>query len=87
MQVIFMDRKQAEDLLKEILDNCPALNGSTITLMPPESSDVPSKGYQIHIKPVPNEEVLCCLRGIAEKHNIALRQEKQLLSIYEPLTS
>ncbi len=83
-----MDIKQATDLLKEILDNCPILNNSTISLMSPDSSDIPSKGYQMHIKnPVPDEEALCCLRNIAEKHNIALRQEEKLLLIYKPLAS
>lgn len=82
-----MDRKRVEELLKDILDNCPVLNNSAISVMPPDSSSVVSKGYQIHIKdPALNEEALCCLRGIAEKHNTAIRQEKQQLIIYKPLT-
>lgn len=83
-----MNQKQAEDLLKEIQNSCPALKDSTIAVMPPDSSDVPSKGYQIHIKnSAPDEDTLCCLKNLAEKHNIALRQQKELLVIYKPLGS
>ena len=37
-------------LLREIVDRCPGLDGSTITLIPQKAMYPLYKGYHIHIK-------------------------------------
>lgn len=82
-----MKREEATQLLKEVVLLCDGLNEQGIMLMPPNSNNVLSHGYQLHIKTVSSSEVVECLRPVVEKHKLALSNEpeKQLLIIYRPL--
>jgi hypothetical protein len=43
-----------------------------------------STGYQVHIKTVLDSETKQQIRNIAEKHSLALKEEKGKLVIYKP---
>jgi len=55
--------------------------------MPPDSDDVLSHGYQLHIKTSLGIEHLACIEPLVKKYNLALANEptKQLLVIYRPI--
>lgn len=73
-------------LFKELFDKCPNLEGKSFVLMPPNSDDVLSKDYQIHIKTTIDEDTLLCIRKIIKRHdNIVISDQKNLLVIYGPL--
>ncbi len=81
-----MDRKQIAILFKEMFDVCPKLEGKPFVLMPPNSDDILSKDYQIHIVSELDEDTLLCIRRIVKKHgNLAITEQKNLTVIYEPL--
>jgi hypothetical protein len=81
-----MDRKQVAVLFQEMFDNCPNLEGKSFVLMPPNADNVLSKDYQIHIQSELKEDTVVCLRRIIKKHgNLAIKEEKNLVVIYEPI--
>ncbi len=85
---IVLKRSEAVALLKDIYDGCPFFDGMAISLIPPDSESVPSKGFQIHIKcSFCRDESIDCLEKIAEKHNVAIKQEDTVLIIYKPKDS
>jgi hypothetical protein len=80
-----LKRDEATSLLKEINEICDGINEQAIMLMPPNSDDVLSHGYQLHIKlPAGN---LGCIRPLIKKHGLAMAEEpeKNLLVIYRPI--
>jgi hypothetical protein len=82
-----MNRDEAVNLLKEILDTCVDLKQNGVALMPPNADDVLSKDYQIHIMGDVSKVDLSCLNQIVEKSRLSLKmfQEKMLLVIYRPI--
>jgi len=81
-----MNRNEVGLLFKELFDSCPSLEGKPFVLMPPNSDDVLSKDYQIHIRAEIDEMLLICIRKIVKKHDkYAINEQKNLLVIYEPL--
>ena len=56
-------------------------------LMAPDTDDVLSHGYQLHLKASFGEEHLMCIKPIVEEHKLAMANEptKQLLVIYKPV--
>lgn len=86
MVVAFMNRHEVAVLFKELFDSCPNLEGKSFALMPPNSDDVLSKDYQIHIKSEIDESTLLCIRRIVKAHGtLAVNEQKKLLVIYEPI--
>jgi hypothetical protein len=77
-----MDLAQIAILLREIVDICPSLDGSTVTLLPQKAK--PSfRGYHIKIKAPFLKESIGCLRKIAEGHDLVLEIKTDFIIIYE----
>ncbi len=55
-------------------------------LMPPNSDDVHSQGYQLHIKATAMDNT-ACLIPLAKKRNLEVAQDasKDLIVIYRPM--
>ena len=79
-----MKREDPTSLLREIMTVCGSMNEQAVILMPPNDDDV-LHGYQLHIKPLPDDMV--CLRPLIEKRNLKIAQEstKNLSVIYRPI--
>ena len=56
-------------LLREIVDTCPSLDGSTVTLIPQKAMFPLFKGYHINIKGNLSKESIGGLRKIVEGHD------------------
>ena len=70
-------------LLREIVDNCPDLDGSTITLIPQKAMYPLFEGYHINIKANLTKESMGCLRKIAEGHDLVMKIKVDSVVIYE----
>jgi hypothetical protein len=81
-----VNRQEAVNLLKEISDKCPAIAIYSIALMPPDSDDVLSHGFQIRIWGDIGQEI-SCLNPILEKSHLGVKalQEKKIVVIYRPM--
>ncbi len=70
-------------ILREIVDRCPSLNGSTIVLTPQKAMYPLFEGYHIHIKASLTNESLGCLRKIVEGHDLIMKIKTDGIIIYE----
>jgi hypothetical protein len=70
-------------LLREIVDRCPSLEGSTFTLVPPKAMNPLYKGYHINIKASFNDVSMGCLRKIVEGHDFVMKIKADSVIIYE----
>ncbi len=70
-------------LLREIVDRCPGLDGSTITLTPQKAIYPLFQGYHINIKANISKESMGCLRKIVEGHDLLMKTKADSLLIYE----
>jgi hypothetical protein len=70
-------------LLREIVDSCPALDGSTITLIPQKAMYPLYRGYHIVIKTDFTPTIMGCLRKIVEGHDLMLKIKTDSVIIYE----
>jgi hypothetical protein len=70
-------------LLREIVDRCPGLDGSTITLIPQKAIYPLFQGYHISIKANISQESMGCLRKIVEGHDLSMKTKADSLLIYE----
>jgi hypothetical protein len=70
-------------LLREIVDNCPDLDGSTITLTPQKAMYPLFEGYHINIKANLTKESMGCLRKIVEGHDLVMKIKVDSVVIYE----
>jgi hypothetical protein len=69
-------------LMREIVDRCPDLDGSTFTLLPQKAK--PSfRGYSINIKGVFSRENIGGLRRIVEGHDLVMDIKTDSIMIYE----
>jgi hypothetical protein len=69
-------------LLREIVDQCPSLEGATFTLLPQKVK--PSfKGYHINIKTASSKEIVGGLRRIVEGHDLVMEIKTDYIIIYE----
>jgi hypothetical protein len=84
--VKIMHFAEAAILLREIVDRCPGLNGSTITLIPQKAIYPLFKGYHINIKASCNKDDLGCLRKIVEGHDLVMKIKVDSVVIYDPRT-
>jgi hypothetical protein len=82
-----MRRDEAVNLLKEASDTCPSLGKYGVALMPPDSDDVLSHGFQIHVIGIADEATVVCLQALIDKKkdlHLKLLQERHILVIYRP---
>jgi hypothetical protein len=70
-------------LLREIVDRCPGLEGSTITLTPQKAMLHLFEGYHISIKARFTPETMGGLRRIVEGHDLAMKIKADGVLIYE----
>jgi hypothetical protein len=70
-------------LLREIVDRCPDLNGSTITLIPQKAMYPLFEGYHINIKANITKESMSCLRKIVEGHDLVMKIKTDSIVVYE----
>ncbi len=70
-------------LLREIVDRCPGLSGSTIKLIPQKAIYPLFEGYHIDIKANFDRETLGGLRKIVEGHDLVMQIKKDSIIIYE----
>ena len=70
-------------LLKEIVDSCPGLDGSTITLVPQKAMYPLYRGYHINIGSNVSRESMGCLRKIVEGHDLVMQVKVDSVVIYE----
>ena len=70
-------------LLREIVDRCPGLDGSTITLIPQKAMYPSYKGYHINIKANIAKESMSALRKIVEGHDLVMQIKTDSIVVYE----
>ncbi|MGD0405216.1 MAG: hypothetical protein ABSB10_00990 [Candidatus Bathyarchaeia archaeon] len=70
-------------LLREIVDRCPSLDGSTITLIPQKAMYPLFMGYHISIKANLTKESIGCLRKIVEGHDLVMQIKTDSVVVYE----
>jgi hypothetical protein len=70
-------------LLREIVDRCPGLDGSTITLIPQKAMYPLYEGYHINIKANLSQDSMGCLRKIVEGHDLILKIKADSVVVYE----
>jgi hypothetical protein len=70
-------------LLREIVDRCPSLDGSTITLVPQKAMFPNYQGYHISIKGNMSKESMGGLRKIVEGHDLMMQIKSEAVIIYE----
>ena len=78
-----MDRQQAVQVMKEILEQCYAIEGRSLTLLPPRNNDALSDTFQIHIR-TDDSVLTSCIRDIATKHGLSTFQDKTDFVVYKP---
>jgi hypothetical protein len=71
-------------LLREIVDRCPGLDGSTITLTPQRANFPLFKGYHITVKASFSPETMGGLRKIVEGHDLVMKIKTDSIEIYDP---
>lgn len=77
-----MELAEVAILLREIVDICPSLQGSTFTLLPQKVKPT-FKGYHINIKADFSKESIGCLRKIVEGHDLVMEIKTGVIIIYE----
>jgi hypothetical protein len=70
-------------LLREIVDRCPSLDGSTITLVPQKAMYPLFLGYHINIKANFTKESMGSLRKIVEGHDLVMKIKTDSVVVYE----
>jgi hypothetical protein len=70
-------------LLREIVDRCPTLDGSTITLIPQKAMYPLFLGYHINIKANFTKESMSGLRKIVEGHDLVMKIKTDSVVVYE----
>jgi hypothetical protein len=70
-------------LLREIVDRCPGLDGSTIALIPQKAMYPLYQGYHINIKANFTKESLGGLRKIVEGHDLIMQIKSDCVVVYE----
>ena len=79
-----MNRAEAVALYKEIMNLCESMGSNAFNLMASEKNDPTAKGYQIRMTMSMDTEIKQQITNIAKRHNLALKEEKGEVIIYEP---
>lgn len=80
--VTIMQLAEVAIVLREIVDRCTGLEGSTFTLLPQKAKPT-FRGYHISIKGVFSKEDLGGLRKIVEGHDLVMDIKSDSVVIYE----
>jgi hypothetical protein len=80
---MIMKFAEAAILLREIVDRCPGLDGSTITLIPQKAIYPKYQGYHINIKANFSKESMGGLRRIVEGHDLMMQVKADAVVVYE----
>ena len=75
-----MDRNEAVTYLKELLNTCQSMSPQAVSF----EKNGASAGFKVHIKGVTNEPDKEKIRGIAQKHSLAVEEESDAVVIYKP---
>ena len=78
-----LERQEAIEILKAILDKCPRLDGNPICLMPSETNLL-AEGYQIHITSTICDEAKQYLMELLANRGIEYREGKERFMIFKP---
>jgi len=70
-------------LLREIVDRCPGLDGSTIALIPQKAIYPLYQGYHINIKANLSKDSMGNLRKIVEGHDLVMQIKADSVIVYE----
>jgi hypothetical protein len=83
---VILNRKEAVQVLKEMFEECTLFDGTYIALMPPNSANLLSHGYQVHIKVPIDNRTQQCMQKIAEKNKCTLiiKNKEDVAIIYRP---
>jgi hypothetical protein len=74
---------EAAILLREIVDRCPSLDGSIITLIPQKAIYPKFQGYHINIKANFSKDSMGGLRRIVEGHDLMMQVKADAVIVYE----
>jgi len=84
---VFLDRKEAVMILREIYETCENLDETWVALMPPNADDIISDGYQLHIRtPKMQDFDRKCVEDILHKHGLKLKEITDTAIIYRPIS-
>jgi hypothetical protein len=79
-----LDRSDAVDILKEVLDVCSQQNLSYANIVAPVPNDNFSVGFQIQINASLPNAAINAVEPVLKKHGLSLKKEAERLTIYEP---
>ena len=80
-----MERKEAVDILRSILDKCSTENITKVMIMPSTINNGYSSGSQIYIEATFDNEAKHFLQSIAAQKNLAIKEEQNRIIIYKPI--
>ena len=80
-EVMSLLRQKAVEVLKEIGASCKLLNPKEITLEPTGVAG----HFEIHVRGHVDDETWECLKKLAKKQDLGLRQTDHMLVIYAPV--
>lgn len=79
-----MNRSEAVTYIKEIYTLCKNMTPEAVSLIESEPNDQVATGYKVHIKALLDTESIQQITDIAQKHGLAVREEKDTVVIYKP---
>jgi hypothetical protein len=79
-----MKRHEAVTCLREINNSCRQMSPDAIALVNSPTGDQLSTGYQVHIQTILDSETKSQIQSIAQKHSLAMKEEKGKVVIYQP---
>ncbi len=81
-----MRREEAVSVLREIIDKCQMCDGNWVALMPPNSHNLLSVGYQVHLKIPLDQQAINCIEKVLKEYDLRMmnKREQELLIIYRP---
>jgi hypothetical protein len=79
-----LNRNEAVSILKEIFEKCALLDGSYVSLVPPNNTKLLTQGYQVHIKAPVDKMAQMCMQKLLDGHRLAMKMENDMTIIYEP---
>ena len=75
-----MKRREAVEVLKEVLESCNLINPSYVSLHPLKETDE----YELHIKNKIHHSCVDSLKDIIQRRGLAIREYNGFLLIYTP---
>ncbi len=78
-----MNRQEVTGVFKDIIIACSGLIPS-IVIIQPNSHNVLSNGYQIHVRTRASGFDTSCVEDVCDRNNLAFEQANGLIVIYKP---